>query len=130
MVITSTCISKEDSYCFHQNVAFIAKNGHIKNVGYSQPYRLGDPPFIVSAGCVRVQQQHYVILNNTNLGLCADVCDWQDFFTNRGQYLGSTKGLKGLTSFSRKLVSDHFFSRMMAGDWVEQANGEIAVDIR
>ena len=130
VVITSTCINEKVTYCFHQNVAFIGKNGHIKNVGYSQPYRLGDPPFIASAGCVKVKQQHYVILNNTNLGLCADVCDWQDFFTNRGQYLGSTKGLKGLTSFSPKLVSDQFFSRMMGGDWVEQANREIAVDTR
>lgn len=130
IIITTTCLSEENTYCFHQNVAFIAQNGHIKNVGYSQPYRLGDPPLIASAGCVRVKQQHYVILNNTNFGLCADVCDWQDFFTHRGQYLGSTLGWKGATSFTRKLVSDRFFYRMMAGDWVEQANGEIAVDIR
>lgn len=128
VVITSTCISEEDPYCFHQNVAFVAKSGHIKNVGYSQPYRLGDPPFIASAGCVKVKQQHYVVLNNTNFGLCADVCDWQDFFTNRGQYLGSTPGVKGLTSFSRKLISDQFFSRMMGGDWLEQVNGEITID--
>ncbi len=128
VVITSTCINETVTYCFHQNVAFIARNGHIKNVGYSQPYRLDDPPFIASAGCVKVKQQHYVVLNNTNFGLCADVCEWHDFFTNHGQYLGSTPGLKGITSFSRKLVSDPFFSRMMGGDWVEQANGESEVD--
>ena len=70
-----------------------------------------------------------MVLNNTNFGLCADVCEWHDFFTNRGQYLGSTPGLKGTTSFSRKLVSDPFFSRMMDGDWVEQANGEAELNL-
>lgn len=128
VVITTTCLGEEDTYCFHQNVAFVAKSGHIKNVSYGHPFRDGAPPFVPGASCVKVKQQHYVMLAGVNFGLCTSICECHDFFTNRGQYLGSTLGWKGATSFTRKLVSDPFFSRMMGGDWVEQANGESEMD--
>lgn len=129
VVITTTCLGEEDTYCFHQNVAFVAKSGHIKNVSYGHPFRDGAPPFVPSASCVKVKQQHYVMLAGVNFGLCTSICEWHDFFTNRGKYLGSTLGWKGATSFTRKLVSDQFFYHMMGGDPVIQPNGKAELNI-
>ncbi len=129
IVITTTCLGEESTYCFHQNVAFVAKSGHIKNVSYGHPFRDGSPPFVPSASCVKIKQQHYVMLAGVNFRLCTSICEWHDFFTHRGQYLGSTLGWKGATSFTRKLVSDRFFYRMMGGDPVIQPNGKVELNI-
>jgi hypothetical protein len=99
IIITSTCINrnKENSapYCFSQSVAFFNKNkslSRIQNYKYNQESH----SFIYQASCIRARNKFYIKLINSNLGNCSN-CEWYDFFSNNGIYIGSSPWLNSVS---------------------------------
>lgn len=132
VVITTTCGEGGDEvYCPNQNVAFITKieQENYRQIHYDHPFRGGDAPFIAGALCFQYKKKYYVRLDSTNYGNCIG-CEWQDAFTDQGQYVWSTRGYKGTTSFKRKLITGKFFGQLMEqSDGVAQANGAARISI-
>ena len=106
IAISSTCVSNDqfnsDPYCFIQNVAFI-KLASRETKSFNYNYETDNQKHIVGAKCVKTKIGFYVALENSNLGNC-HTCEWNDYFDEKGKYLGSEKGMYGNTSFVRKLL--------------------------
>lgn len=117
IAITSTCITKDefnsDPYCFMQNIAFI--NSTSKQANYiSYHYTNDSQKFINNAKCIESKNKFYVELESGNLGNCK-ICEWSDYFSESGRYLGSEQGLAGKTSFSRRLIRRKELQRIKEG---------------
>lgn len=141
MAITTSCMDTTDGtgvYCFNQTLAFLnffkrkkiaQREGLYKTVTYSHPSDGAGEPFVTNVSCIKVGQKYYVQTINANFGNCRG-CEWTDFFTNQGKYVASTgSGVYGRTSFVHKLISNKLYDRIMDGEWVEQEDGEISIDI-
>ena len=106
IAITSTCISSDqtnsDPYCFFQNIAFVdLVLKQTKSFHYN--YKTDNQKYISGAKCIKTEIGFYVELENTNLGNCK-ICEWNDYFDEKGEYVGSEKGMYGNTSFVRKFL--------------------------
>lgn len=106
IAITSTCISNDqtnsDPYCFFQNIAFV--NPILKQTkSFNYSYETDNQKHVSGARCIKTSAGFYVELENTNLGNCK-TCEWNDYFDEKGEYLGSEKGMYGSTSFVRKFL--------------------------
>ena len=131
VVITTTCGNGKELYCFNQNVAFITDTAQedYRQTHYDHPYRNGAEPFIYGAACAKFKQKYYVMLESTDYNNCRG-CEWSDVFTSEGQYIWSTRGYKGTTSFKRKLITDKLFVHFVEhSDWTVQANGKVDISI-
>lgn len=131
VVITTTCGNGKELYCFNQNVAFIIETEQesYRQIHYDHPYRNGSEPFIYGAACAKFKQKYYVVLDSTDYNNCRD-CEWSDVFTSAGQYVWSTRGYKGTTSFKRKLITYKLFVHFVEhSDWTVQANGKVDISI-
>jgi hypothetical protein len=106
IVITSTCVTKDefnsDPYCFMQNVAFINSTSNQAN-SISYYYKNDSQKFVNNARCIESKNKFYVELESGNMGNCK-ICEWSDYFSESGRYLGSEQGLSGKTSFSKRLL--------------------------
>jgi len=101
----------------------------IKNIHYTQPWRNGNTPFIADAACIKKNKRHYVRLYSTNFGLCRNGCEWSDFFTAQGKYLGSTGGHRGMISFPLRYIGYPLYDHILSGDWIEQADDQSSIHI-
>lgn len=135
VVVTTACMDTANGgvYCFNQNLAFLnfSKNGEgiYKNISYIHPSDGAGSPFMADVACIKVGEKYYVRTGSTNFGNCYG-CEWSDFFTNRGKYIGSTgSDVYGRTSFLHKNISDALYDRIMNGEWIEQDDGEVSIEI-
>lgn len=107
MAITTTCISNDksnsDPYCFTQNVAFVSPNLRTA-ISAIYIYEEDKQQHISGAICLKSGSKFYVELKSTNLSNC-HICEWSDYFDNKGIYIGSEKGMAGKTSFLKKNLS-------------------------
>ena len=106
IAITSTCLSNDqtnsDPYCFSQNVAFV--NLILKKTkSFNYSYETNNRKHVFGARCIKTDIGFYVELENTNLGNCK-TCEWNDYFDEKGEYVGSEEGMNGSTSFVRKFL--------------------------
>jgi hypothetical protein len=107
IVITSTCVANDDfnsdPYCFQQNVAFV-NIGSRKSRSASFYYEEDRQKYIYGVSCIKSENKYYVELQSSNLGNCTK-CEWSDYFSQQGSYIGSDNGKHAKTNFRKKIIS-------------------------
>lgn len=104
IVITSTCVANDDfnsdPYCFQQNVAFVNAITR-KSRSVSFYYDEDRQKYIYGDICIKSENKYYVELQSSNLGNCTK-CEWSDYFSQQGSYIGSDNGKHAKTNFLKK----------------------------
>lgn len=123
VIITSTCIANDDSnsdpYCFSQTVSFL-KNS-MEAVNYSYTYGSLGATFVYEAACLQNSREFYVELGSSSLGSCK-TCEWYDFFSDSGVYIGSSEWMKSKTSFNRKILARNIERKLLHSNRIRDIN--------
>jgi hypothetical protein len=103
LVTTCAFADNADSHCFRQALTFGTADGtsHRTMTIHYPKVKRGDE-FVIGAFCVADRSRHYVVLQGSNFGSCSEGCEWYDFFTSDGRYLGSTTHIARSSSFKRR----------------------------
>ncbi len=118
VVITTTCVQREEglAYCFNQNISFLKKDGDIiRNVNYNAPFESsggGYQPLITKIFCVPMKNKFYLDVGSTIFESCSN-CEWSDYFSENGTYLGSTSGHYPRTNFKYRIASKSFLDAIL-----------------
>lgn len=102
----TTCAGGDDvaePYCFKQTFTFgnvSARPYRTITLHYHPKAELSE--LVTGADCINVESKHYIVLSGTNFGNCREGCEWLDFFTGNGKYLGSTPNLAKASTFRRR----------------------------
>lgn len=122
IVITSTCVAADfentDPVCFSQSVSFV-QIADRQAVSFFYSYEQDEQKFIRSAACLRNKNEFFVVLENANLANCK-ICEWSDYFSVNGFYIGSSDGLKNKTSFKKVKLTKHLEKIVLEASRIEE----------
>jgi hypothetical protein len=108
LTITTQCIDNNgdntNPYCHSQTVSFSHNKNHQTVTHYYSHKASLNQPFIYSVACLKKSNTHYFDLTSSNLGNCK-TCEWHDFFSEFGTYIGSSTWVGSTTSFKRKSIT-------------------------
>lgn len=110
-VVTGLTKKYEDTgQSIFQVVAFIT-GGKVTEyfLEYANPQSNGS--MIVQGRCIHLMDTDIVELSNTNYGNCND-CEWSDFFSHSGAYIGSTHKKFGAINFHYKTLRGTNFKKL------------------
>ena len=99
------CEDKEEDlpYCPVQQATF-SSPGHSRTVRNAYQFNEGAQQFIVGIACYKDARGQVVEMSKTNFANCS-ICEWSDFYTADGSYLGSTEGLNENESIRHRRLS-------------------------
>lgn len=122
IVITSTCISYDvensDPYCFSQVASFVnVEKRQTKSFFYN--YEQDKQVFIYGAACLNDKNKQFVELNSSNLSNCKN-CEWSDYFSSDGIYIGSSDSPRTKTSFNKMKIENHLYDIFLQANRLEE----------
>jgi hypothetical protein len=124
VIIISNCVandaSNSDPYCFSQTAVFKKKKSRTAKV-VNYYYQEDKQHFIYGVTCLAAKKEFYIELKNSNLGNCA-ICEWSDYFNQKGQYIASTNGMPNETSFKKRNLSKELERELFLGVIANQIN--------
>jgi hypothetical protein len=104
--LTTSCHEQQEDdtpLCPSQEM-HVEGTGANKVTEYRHQINGGDQDYVTEAACFEKGEAAYLVLSGTNFGNCAG-CEWEDFYTPDGRYLGSTAGIYKDSGFRRKTLS-------------------------
>ncbi|MFZ6709544.1 hypothetical protein [Undibacterium sp. TC9W] len=97
--------------CFLQKVQMRhAGTGKVTEKFYLYENYLKDQSMITQLSCVKGHEKNRVILESTNLGNCKR-CEWRDFFSDTGDFIGSDRAIFGATNSKPKNLPANFYKK-------------------
>ncbi len=100
-----------DGACFLQKVKLHhAGSGKVTEKFYLYENYLKNQSMIVQLACVKGRDKNKVVLESTNLGNC-NGCEWSDYFSDTGSFLGSDRTIFGATNSKPKALPGNFFQK-------------------
>lgn len=100
-----------DAACFLQKVRLrLTSTGKFTEKLYLYEDYLKDRSLITQLACVKGKSKNKVVLNSSNLGNCK-VCEWADYFSETGVFLGSDREKFGATNFKPRALPGNFYQK-------------------
>lgn len=97
--------------CFLQKLNIRHKpSGKEKNKLYLYENYQQDRSLIMSMVCVKARGKDRLVLEASNLGSCK-VCEWEDYFSAEGAFLGSSRAIHGATNFKPRALPGNFYEK-------------------
>jgi hypothetical protein len=104
VVVATACIEEDDEpWCASQQLTVTGPGGK-RETAYRYSLKDRIQPFITGAACYKKGKEALIILQRTNFGNCRG-CEWSDFYTADGRYLGSNDGMNREESLRHKPLS-------------------------
>ncbi len=98
----------QDGACFLQKLKLRhAGSSKLTEKFYLYENYLKDQSMIVQLSCVKGQGKNLLMAESSNLGNCKD-CEWHDFFSETGAYLGSDRTKFGASNSKPKALPGNF----------------------
>jgi hypothetical protein len=90
VTVTTHCRETEEDlpYCDVQTLAVKDAASERRTV-YRLPFKDGNQPFIAGASCHRRGTEGVIVLERINFGNCRMGCEWSDYYSLSGAYLGT-----------------------------------------
>lgn len=95
ITVATTCFEKMEAlpFCHNQTVVlFNPSNEKSFGLSYNYTFNDGNQEFIANITCYTHNKERFIVITNTNFGNCR-TCEWFDFYSSNGNYLGSTDGV-------------------------------------
>ncbi len=99
--------------CYMQKVHMLhTGTGKVSEKFYLYENYLNDQSMISYIECVKgTNKKNKVVLRSGNLGNCRNGCEWNDYFSETGAFLGSDRLMFGATNTKPKKLPANFFDK-------------------
>lgn len=100
-----------DAACFLQRLKFKqSKTGKEATKLYLYENYKQDMSLVTELSCVKGRDKNKIVLSSTNLGNC-ETCEWEDYFSTDGVFLGSNREKFGPSNIKIKALPADFFQK-------------------